>query len=104
MKKVIKNGNVAILISHGFGAGWYTWHNKEELLFHPKLIELVEKDKRDEITEELCKKLLGIDDYICVLGAEGLKIHWLPIGTQFKIEEYDGAESLETYESLDITA
>ena len=26
MKKVIENGQVAVIYSPGFGAGWYTWN------------------------------------------------------------------------------
>ena len=104
MEKVIRDGKVAVLVSHGFGAGWYSWHGKEELLYNPEIVKLVEEDKREEITEELCKKLLNTDDYICDLGAEGLSIHWLPQGTNFIIDEYDGAESLITVDDLTIKA
>ncbi len=104
MEKVIRDGKVAVLISHGFGAGWYSWHSKEALLFHPKIVELVDQNKHSEITEELCKELLGTDEYICVLGVDGLSIHWLPIGTAFQVEEYDGAKSLRTMDDLCIVA
>ena len=36
--------------------------------------------------------------------ASNLQIHWLPIGTAFKVEEYDGAESLRTMDDLCIIA
>jgi hypothetical protein len=104
MEKVIRDGNVAVLVSHGYGAGWYSWHGKKELLFHPTLVELVEADKNDEITEDLCKQLVGTDEYICVIGADGLQIHWIPEGTAFQIDEYDGAESLKTHEDLYLIA
>jgi len=106
MEKVIKDGKVAVLVSHGFGAGWYSWHSKKELLFHPTLIEMVENGNREEITEDLCKKLLGVndDEYICVLGVDGLNVHWIDEGTAFQIDEYDGAESLTTIEHLSLTA
>ena len=55
MKKEVRDGKVAVLVSPSFGAGWYTWHGIEELIFHPKIVELVEQDNRHEITEELCK-------------------------------------------------
>lgn len=107
MEKVIRDGKVAILISKGYGAGWYSWNtDKPQLLFHPKLIELVEQDKRNEITDVLIKELLGLpeDSYTCILGAEKLAIEWLPQGTAFDIEEYDGAESLRTYEDIKLIA
>jgi hypothetical protein len=101
MNKVIRDGKIAVLVSHGFGAGWYSWHSKKELLFHPKIVELVEQNKESEITEELCQELLGTDEYICTLGVDGLSIHWLPIGTRFIIDEYDGAESLKILDDID---
>ena len=104
MEKVIRNGQVAVLYSPGFGAGWYSWNSEKELLFHPKLVEMVENNKQKEITEEFCKDLLNTDDYICVLGAEGLQIEWLDEGTAFIINEYDGSESIETLENLTLIA
>lgn len=37
-------------------------------------------------------------------GASDLQIHWLPIGTAFQVDEYDGAESLLTINDLCIVA
>lgn len=102
MEKVIKDGKVAVLISHGFGAGWYTWGDSQELLFNPKLVEMVQKGKANEITKEWVKENIGIDVYCG--GAKDLKIHWLESGTAFVVEEYDGAESLRTLDNLTIVA
>ena len=104
MEKVIRDGKVAVLVSYGFGTGWYSKHSKEALLFHPKIVELVEQGKNSKITKELCQELLGTDEHICVLGANGLSINWLPIGTPFEINEYDGAESLRTIADLVLVA
>lgn len=103
MEKVIRNGLVAVLVSHGFGAGWYTWNSDEALLFHPKLVELVENDQRHLITTEWVLENLGIDNVYCG-GASDLQIHWLPEGTQFTLNEYDGAESILTTDFLHIIA
>jgi hypothetical protein len=104
MEKVIRDGKVAVLISHGFGAGWYSWNlDHKEILFHPKLVEMVEQDKRGGITEEWVKENLGIEWVYCG-GAEELQIVWLPVGTAFMIGEYNGAESLMTMGDLVIIA
>lgn len=103
MEKVIRNGNVAVLVSPGYGAGWYSWNqNYEELLFAPELVELVESGRASEITKELVNDLLGIDVYTG--GAHSLRIEWLPVGTAFKIDEYDGSESIETLSDLILKA
>ena len=80
------------------------WHGIEELIFHPKLVELVEQDNRHEITEELCKKLLNTDKYICTFDVSSLKIFWINIGDKFIIEEYDGWEDIKTVDNLTLTA
>lgn len=104
MEKVIRDGKVAVLISHGFGAGWYSWNRNEQLLlFSPKIVEMVEQGKADQIDEDWVKENLGIEDVYCG-GASDLKIHWLPVGTSFRVEEYDGSEYLLTMDDLCIVA
>lgn len=105
MDKVIRDGKVAVLISEGYGAGFYTWAhgpNKQALLFHPKLVEFVEQGRFDEITKELCEEIVG--GYAYVAGAHDLVIHWLPVGTRFTVTEFDGAEEIVTIDDLPITA
>ena len=97
MEKVIRDDKVAVLYSPGYGAGWFTWHNREELLYHPKLIEMVEHGQQMLITTELCMELLGETDEDCITycgGAEDLEIVWIPVGAKFQIDEYDGSESI----------
>ena len=103
MEKVIREGHVAILISHGFGAGWYTWNSDEKLLYHPKLVEMVETDQQHLIDSEWVLENIGVENVYCG-GAKDLAIHWLPEGTQFSVDEYDGSESLITAEVLHLTA
>jgi hypothetical protein len=103
MEKVIRNGQVAVLISGGFGVGWYTWNTEhEEILFHPKLVEMVEAGRQLEITDEWCDKNLGFTFYTG--GNEGLKIEWVNEKTAFKVDEYDGAESLITSNDFNLIA
>ena len=104
MEKVIRNNEVAVLISHGFGAGWYSWNTEhQELLFSPKLVEMVEQNRANEIDEDWVKYNLGLEDVYCG-GASNLKIHWLSVGTAFEVDEYDGAESLRTLADLVLVA
>jgi len=32
--------------------------------------------------------------YVCVLGANQLRVEWVSLGTQFRIKGYDGSESI----------
>lgn len=103
MEKVIKNGNVAVLFSPRFGAGWYTWNNNLEILFSPKIVEMVEQNKQDEIHTEWIEENLGIKGIYCG-GASDLQISWLPINTKFFIDEYDGSESIILQDNLILIA
>ena len=97
MEKVIRDGKVAVLYSPGYGAGWYSWNtNHPECLFDPNVVAMVEAGQHDQI-EAYCKTAYGTDLYPG--GAEQLKIEWLPVGTLFKIQEYDGHESIEYQDS-----
>ena len=98
MNKVIRDGKVAVLYSPGFGAGWSTWNNQEELVFHPTIVHMVESNERHKITKEFMDDL-GYPQVYCG-GAEDLTIAWLPEGSRFTIEEYDGSESIRTVENL----
>jgi len=105
MEKVVRDGKVAVLVSPGFGGGWYTWNkdfeNSKRLLFHPKLVELVEQDRRDEITQELCQEILEINYDICISSnVDQLEIQWIPEGALFAIYNYDGYEEILTGEDL----
>jgi hypothetical protein len=101
-QRYVKDGQVAVLVSAGYGAGWSTWNDAEYaevLLFHPLLVALVAEGKRDKITEELVQRLVGTDDgYLSMHGVRALVIEWVAEGTLFKVTEYDGAEGIEIFD------
>jgi hypothetical protein len=107
MEKVIRDGKVAVLISSGWGAGWSTWHGHKELIFHPKLVELVESEQHNQETvSAVLNELLDKEEVegIYLGGVRDLSITWIPEGTKFKIEEYDGSEYVITDKMLNLTA
>ena len=91
MNKVIENGHVAVLVTARHGAGWYSWHNVQELLFDPVVVDMVRRkvDYHDII--EYCDKTYPKNYYA---GAGGLEVVLVPEGVNFKIDEYDGLETL----------
>ena len=99
MQKKTVDGRVAVLYSPGFGAGWYSWHNIEELLFDPKVVDMVLEKTSAETIELYCQEVYGTKSYYG--GAEDLEVKWLPIGTHFRIHEYDGSETIEIREEID---
>lgn len=97
MDKVIKDGKVAVLYSPGFGSGWYTWNQEfPELIFSPAIVKLVEQEKFDELETYMELKYPEVFKG----GMMDLEIEWIPVGTEFRIHEYDGSENIELKEDL----
>lgn len=97
-EKYIINGKVAVAYSPGFGAGWSTWNDDElaeTLLFHPDIINMVLSNRQSEINTDWLVEHFG-EEFKDVYrgGASNLSIKWVPVGTQFRIDEYDGSESV----------
>jgi hypothetical protein len=96
MKKLIRDGKVAVLVSPGFGAGWYTWNSYHpECLYDPEIAEIVLGGINREAYEKIIKiaKSKYGDDFYAG-GAEQLEVEWIPIGGRFLLDEYDGSERL----------
>ena len=64
---------------------------------------MVEDGREMDITEEWLKSELGLEE-VFTGGRDGLYIKWVPEGTKFRIDEYDGAESIITDEDLNMVA
>jgi hypothetical protein len=92
-EKVIINNKVAVCYSPGYGAGWSTWNDeyKEELCMRKEIVEFVMEKDFDGLTvfmeENYPDVYLG--------GMRDLCIRMVPVGSFFKINEYDGNESVE---------
>ena len=98
MNKLIKNGKVAVLYSPDYGSGWYTWNtNHPELLFDPAIVQLVEDEKFDELKTYVTLKYPNIYEG----GMWELKVAWIPEGAMFRVNEYDGDESIELKDDAD---
>ena len=96
MEKYIKDGKVAVLYSPGYGAGWSTEEDgelAESLIFDPEIVKILldREDKWETKIIELCEKKYP---KIYTGGVYRLEIEWLNLGQEFKIDEYDGFESI----------
>jgi hypothetical protein len=90
MERVIRDGQVAVLYSPEYGVGWYSCHQIEELLFDPSIVAWLEAEETDKILSYVTLKYP--DAYVG--GLKDLSILWLPEGTVFRVDEYDGNESI----------
>lgn len=97
MNKVVRDGQVAVLYSPTHGGGWYSWNTKYPvILFDPAIVEFLEKQQLEELKVYVTLKYPDV----YTGGLDGLVIGWLPVGTEFIIEEYDGAESIRVKDTV----
>lgn len=86
MDKYIKDGKVAVLYSPDFGAGWYSWYRKKEMLFDVELVEAV-------LNNEDYKTIIE-RKYPEAISDIRLEVEWVSEGSSIRIKEYDGSESV----------
>jgi hypothetical protein len=100
VNKLVRDGLVAVLYSPGYGAGWSTWAQPEirqDVLFDPAIVELLEQEKLEELEVYIRLKY----PEMFTGGLRDLRIEWMPVGTQFIVNDYDGNESIQTRDSTD---
>jgi hypothetical protein len=95
--RVIRNGKIGVIISPGYGAGWYTWskNNNQQMLFDSGLIDLIEKNASYDSLRSYCESVFP-DEYF----PGSFNVVWVPIGTKFIVDEYDGSESIQLIENF----
>jgi hypothetical protein len=92
VNKLVRDGRVAVVYSPKYGGGWYSWNpGLLEVLFDPVIVDFVEKQQWEELKVYVTLKY----PKIYTGGMEGLTIEWIPEGTFFRVNEYDGAETIE---------
>ena len=98
--KVIRDDKVAVIYSPGYGAGWYSWNlDHPGLLFDPEVVRWIEFGKKES-------EVADLEFYLDAIYPNGyfsmdkLVIEWLPVGTEFIINEYDGSESISIREEF----
>ncbi len=93
-EKYKKDGNVAVLVSPGYGAGWSTWGSDQAALAMDRdLVEALLEGGSSKLAEVALQKYP--DEYQGGLG--DVEIKWVPEGSRFEIREYDGNESLVVF-------
>ncbi len=103
MEKMVKDGKVAVLISPGYGAGWYTWNmhkdeGGEQLLYCPELVTAILTGASGLEVTKLAESLHP-DAYHG--GVATLRVQWVPVGAKFRVHEYDGFETLEIADEME---
>lgn len=88
-EKLIRDGMVAVVHSHGW-SGWHTYNLEHEgLVFDREIAELVIAGDNDGALAVASRKYPG-----AYVDRQELTVTWVPQGSDFEIEEYDGCESV----------
>lgn len=88
-------GQVGVIVSGGFGAGWSTWNREigTFLIMDKTLVEMC-LSERSSSEVGLYLEGIGVEDFY--LGGWGdCSVYFLDKGTHFIIDEYDGSESIQ---------
>lgn len=99
------NGDVAVIVSGGYGAGWSTWcehENRERAAFDPAIAQAILDKKTEEEIKTIASERYP-KEYLGGLE-ERLHVEWIPKGTAFYIDEYDGSESIISNKNMTYTA
>lgn len=98
-------GEIAVLVSRGYGAWWYTWNCCPESAWDKRVVELFIQLTEKERTAlsnsnpkmDWVKKQMEEWGYSNIYwgGFDDCEIKWVPENTFFRITEYDGNESIE---------
>lgn len=112
-----KNGEIGVLVSPGYGAGWSTW-GCDELAYDKRVVEFWLSHKGDEefmatveesgyyrVPESAAHKeameffsSLGYGSPY-MGGFDEIELEYVKKGMPWRITEYDGSESLETLDT-----
>jgi hypothetical protein len=93
MEKCVRDDKVAVVFAGRHGIGWYSQDlNNPEIVFDPNIVQHIESQEfsRLKVYMELRYPHVYISDDLL----QNLEIMWLPEGTEFKIDEYDGLEHI----------
>lgn len=104
-----ENGEVGVIVSRGYGAGWYSWNRDcKDILFDKELVTMIlqAKDSNNfDLKLEEIKKYAEHKYPWCYMGGleDGIDVEFVPQGSNFIVVEYDGAEHIEYIEDIDYT-
>lgn len=91
--KLERAGKIAVLVSHGFGAGWSTWNDGAGCVFDPDMANAILENDRAKLMKVAKEKYP--EHYHG--GVKDLSVEWVEKGLRFEIHEYDGSESLRIF-------
>jgi hypothetical protein len=96
IEKLIRDGKVAVLVSHGFGAGWSSWQPEEHVEFALHDRQLCEFTEAGDFEGFKARAEEVIGEFVYFGGLRNVCVEWVEQGKPFYVHEYDGSEHLVT--------
>jgi hypothetical protein len=109
-KRYVRDGKIAVVYSPGYGAGLGSWNERHmpDIVTDPEIVEFIllhnpinqsihsmtVDDKENEDMTRL-RAFITSKYKDAYLGADILRIEWVSLGERWRIDEYDGSESIE---------
>ena len=96
-----ENGKIGVIVSPGYGAGWSTRSDPKKFLCMDRgLVRMkINGDNNDKVKKYL--ESVGLNG-VCMGGWSSAVVEWVSKGDAFRIEEYDGFESLVISHDIDL--
>jgi len=99
MKKIVKDGKVAVITAFGYNCHWYTKHKNPALVFDPNIVKMINasvvplSDDAEALLqlEEYCEREYGSGFYG---DYADLTVNWIPKDATFKVIMVEGYETI----------
>ena len=92
MKKFINNNEVAVIFHNDYGRGWSDRYDGTDHLFNYDIVQWILNGKKQGVEKVLIVQIFGDGSYYFEETIQDLEIAWVPVGTKFRVHEYDGKE------------
>jgi hypothetical protein len=93
VKKFIENGMVAVLYSPSYGTGWNAYQDEAgalDKMYDPEIVLWILHGHSEILLDALLQKYPRESKR----SFTELTLAWVPVGKKFRIEDYDGYESI----------
>jgi hypothetical protein len=96
---------VAVIHTATYGSGWSSWaleSEQEMLLFEPDIAQILFTKECEKQALKQIHAVYRLKGYQSEnLGWQSLQLSWVAEGTEFRIQEYDGLETI-VYKHTDV--
>jgi hypothetical protein len=103
IEKVTEDGKVAVIIHAEYGGGWSScirWSHTQSLLYNPTIVAILTSGAANAESQIKAYMETNFPEVIAY-SYRNLSVVWIPVGTKFRVLEYDGWESIELFDDVE---